>query len=133
MELSTEFYVDDQGLLREGCVTKTPKEGWDYIKSKMDGDEITGLIGPSTSKKTMIVQTNLFGYLEIIWIIAPSEKWTRDFFILECKLIDDCEVAILNFNNKPAGVIIQQIIRDQMDEYEIDMTLVKELDLKDLI
>lgn len=129
MEISIEFYVDDQGLLREGCAKKTPREGCDFIKSRLDGNEVTGLIGPSSKKATMIVQTDFFGYLEIEWIIAPSDIFTKDFFVIECKLLEDCEVAKLNFNSNPADVIIERIIRDQIDGNEMDVRLIKELDL----
>lgn len=129
MEISIEFYVDDQGSLREGCAKNTPREGCDFIKSRLDGNLVTGLIGPSSKKSTMIVQTDFFGYLEIEWIIAPSDIFTKDFFIIKCNLLEDCEVAKLNFNSNPADVIIERIIRDQIDGNEMDVRLIKELDL----
>lgn len=132
MEISIEFYVDNQGSLREGCATKTPREGCDFIKSRLEGiegNEVTGLIGPSSKKSTMIVQTDFFGYLEIEWIIAPSDIFTKEFFIVECKLLEDCEVAQLNFNSNPADAIIEVIIREQIDVYEMDVRFITELDL----
>ena len=77
----------------------------------------------------MIVHTDFFGYLEIEWIIAPSDIFTKDFFIIKCNLLEDCEVAQLNFNSNPADAIIERIIRDQIDGNEMDVRLIKELDL----
>ena len=129
IETSQQFYVDNKGDLREFSNYPESLITFGFIKPQIKGyDIVTGLIGPN-KKNTLVVNTEVFGEVNVFWILAPSKKYDNDFHVVSVELVEDCDIARLNFDTNPVDVILQRIIRDQIDGHELEIEYIDQIDL----